>query len=402
MTGDTGLKNGWKRLLVILCTLLLAGSVLLVFGVMGWAQDSENEAPQEDTGTEAETQEEGTETPAEEGQETGEEAEAVTTEQPPAEEEPAGEITIEYWEPQLGTRTVYYTNDFLNDIYGQKYQPRSSGYRDDYEMWVSTWDPVISIRWDFLNYGTSYYDSVQAVSDMNPVYFDLEGPWYFNMTTPWKVVEEVIGIHEAPDAHLFPYATYAKTKLIINSGGHREYIVEYMSNDANEQTWKTWGYTARFFPEGRDEPVKNVYYFRSPHDKSLSVAQTRRFPLMVGSTGSVEAIFETSDQGGDDNLFTGTYEVVAEGEITVPGGTYAALLIQYNMTNPVDGSTFISYEWFAKDIGVVVKTRSLPNIIGPTYGETTGYAKAGSGYFYTVEGILVLEEQTGAAGGEQQ
>ena len=190
--------------------------------------------------------------------------------------------------------------------------------------------------------------------------------------------------------------------MIINSGGHREYIVEYMSNDANEQTWKTWGYTARFFPEGRDEPVKNVYYFRSPHDKSLSVAQTRRFPLMVGSTGSVEAIFETSDQGGDDNLFTGTYEVVAEGEITVPGGTYAALLIQYNMTNPVDGSTFISYEWFAKDIGVVVKTRSLPNIIGPTYGETTGYAKAGSGYFYTVEGILVLEEQTGAAGGEQQ
>jgi hypothetical protein len=392
MTGDTGLRKGWKRLLVILCTLLLAGSVLLVFGVMGWAQDSDNEAPQDGTGTEAETQEEGTETPAE----------AVSEEQPPAEEEPKGELTVEYWEPQLGDRAVYYVNDFINDTHGQTYGTSALGYWDDFWVYDSTFNPLRSIRPDELDYSSSYYKNVAAISDMNPVYFDLEGPWYFNMTTPWKVVEEVIGIHEAPDAHLFPYATYAVRDLIICSGGHRMLYTYYNSNNPDEQTWNRWGFTKEYIPESSDAPVKDIIYYYSPHDPELKISHVyRSFPLMLGVTGSIDAVDATSGKA-DVTSGSGTFEVIAEGQVTAPGGTYDALLIQYNITSPYDGSNYIEYRWFAQNVGTVVYARSLPDILGPTFGESTGYRGKSGGYFYMTEGMLVMEEYTSTGGGEQQ
>jgi len=380
MTGDKGLRKGWKRLLVILCTLLLTGSVLLVFGVMGWAQESQEEAP------------------AEEGQDTGQETEAVAGEQPPAEEQPQGEITIDYWEPQVGTRTVYYVNDFINDVYGRKYGTSTLGYADDWAVYASTFEPARAVRPDTLDYSSSYYKSVTAISDMNPVYFDLEGPWYFNMTTPWKVVEEVIGIHEAPDAGLFPYATYALRRLIIYSGSNRALYTYYLSNNADEQTWNCWGYTKEYFPEGSSKPVKETTHYYSPNDPELNVSHVwLSFPLMLGVTGSVDASFEMTEGVSS----SGTFEVIAEGKITTPGGTYDCLLIQNNMTNTLDGRNYIEYEWFAQGVGIIVRARSLPDILGPIYGETTGYCGPSGSRFYMTEGMLVLEEFASPGAGQQ-
>jgi hypothetical protein len=390
MTGDTGLRKGWKRLLVILCTLLLAGSVLLVFGVMGWAQDADNEAPQEDTGTEAETQEEGTETPAEEGQETGEEAEAISEEQPPAEEEPLGELTIDYWEPQLGTRTVYHTEDGM-DIHGDLYGTSYLGYWDDLDVWISTWFPLISIRQDFLDYSDYYYKSVEAISNMNPCYFQLEGPWYFNMTTPWKYVEEVIGIHEAPDAHLYPEATYAVNFLYIWSGGRRITGTAYRSNSQVDQKWYEYGFTRVYFEQGNTEPTKEVIYYRSPHDKKTSSKRViASFPLTLGSTGVIDAVYI---EGGiyNETSSSVTYEVVSEGEITVPGGTFDAVMLKYNISEAPNGTqhAWIGYGWMVQDVGNVADVTSLPDIVDdPLYETATS--------------IYVMEEQTGAVGGEQQ
>ena len=384
MTGDTGLRKGWKRLLVILCTLLLAGGVLLVFGVMGWAQDSENQAPQEDADTEAETQEEGTETPAE----------VTSEEQPPAEEETAGEITVEYWEPQLGERTVYYIEDGM-DIHGQLYGTSTLGYWDDFQLWVSTLDPVISIRWDFLDYSDYYYKSVDAVSNMNPCYFQLEGPWYFNMTTPWKLVEEVIGIHEAPDAHLYPEATYAVDFIIIWSGGFRITGTSYHSNDPDTKEWRSWGFTREYVVPGETRPTKEVIHYRNPHDRQLSAPMIiASFPMSIGTTGVRDAVYI---EGGNFNRLSDslTYEVLSEGEITVPAGTFDAVMVKYSVNVPPVGGDYdsrgyneIGYGWTAQNVGDVADVTRLPDIVDdPLYEEATS--------------IYVLEEFTSPGGGEQ-
>ncbi len=59
----------------------------------------------------------------------------------------------------------------------------------------------------------------------------------------------------------------------------------------------------------------------------------------------------------------------------MPGGTYDALLIRVDYTLPLSGNsaTRIEYNWFVKDIGFVAGVKSLPNILGPTYEEATGY-----------------------------
>ena len=217
------MSKGWRRLVAISCTLLLAGSLFLFLGMTVWAQDEP-----------VDTEETTTEQPAQ-----TEETEETATQPAPTSE--GDGMTIEYWEPQVGTRTVYYINDFMNDIYGQKFKlGHGVGYVDDILLYLSS-----NL---YINYSSSYYEAFDAVSDMNPVYFDLEGPWYFSMTTPYKVVKEVKGIHEAPDAAQFPEATYAVWTLAICSGGHRTYAWEYKSNDATTQEWKTWGYTIEYVP----------------------------------------------------------------------------------------------------------------------------------------------------------
>ncbi|MDY6794537.1 MAG: hypothetical protein SWK76_04540 [Actinomycetota bacterium] len=384
MAADGGPRKGWLRLVAVVCTLLLAASVFLVLGVTVWAQESEQEP-----GTE--TQESG-----EEAQQPEEEAAEEQVEEVVVEEETAGEITIEYWEPQIGTRTVYYTNDFMNDVYGQEYGTSTLGYADDSYLWWTT-----RLNWNKpLNFSSSYYKSVDAISDMNMVYFDLEGPWYFNMTTPWKIVEEVIGIHEAPDAGHFPEATYAVWRLAIGSGGHRYQMIEYCSNDAEEMTWNTWGYSIEYFPNRSERSTKDIVHFRSPYDKELGTAYVERFPKMLGETGSVDALYMSAgpDSGTSDS---GTYEVIAEGKITLPGGTYDALLIKYDMSVPCNKTTFtrISYVWFVQDIGTVVRTRSLPNIIDPMYEEASGYCSTNnSKYYFDSDGMIVLEEFTAPQG----
>lgn len=347
------MSKGWRRLVAISCTLLLAGSLFLFLGMTVWAQDQPTET--EETTTEETT----TEQPAETQQ-------TETTQ--------GQGLTIDYWEPQVGTRTVYYINDYLNDTFGQSNVDNWLGYTDDFWLYYT------SILW--IDFSSSYYRTVDAVSDMNPVYFDLAGPWYFNMTTPFKYIEEVIGIHEAPDADKFPEATYAVEYLVIGSGGWRVWGTEYRSNDAAEKTWKVWGGSVEFSPPGSDEPIKELVYYRSPVDKKTPMSQTiATFPMSVGTTGSVDTVY-VEGRGLNETSGSVAYEVISEGELTLPSGTYDALLIKYDWTSPPNGEQFtqIEYMWFVPDIGVAVDAESLPNIVGPDFG--------------TAIDLAVLEEQT--------
>ncbi|RJP27606.1 MAG: hypothetical protein C4536_13735 [Actinobacteria bacterium] len=376
------MSKGWRRLVAITCTLLLAGSVFLILGVTVWAQEQPTEQPVEQPTT--------TEQPVE----TEQPVQPTTTEQPaqPA-QEPQG-LTIDYWEPLVGTRTVYYINDFMNDIFGNIYGTGQLGYWDAAYLYATSLSPDDIFFYytspSDINYSSSYYRSVEALSDMNPVYFGLEGPWYFNMTTPFKYIEEVVGIHEAPDAGKFPQATYAVRYLIIGSGGHRAEGFAYRSNDATEKRWLEWGLTMEWFGLGQEKyPKKEIVYYRSPSDTKISEPQIIvSFPLSVGTTGSLDAVY--SEGGGINEVSaSGTYEVIAEGEITLPAGTFDALMLKANITSPPDGerATQIEYYWFVKDLGVVVDIGSLVNEIGPL--------------FETATEILVLEEQTGSVAGQQ-
>lgn len=381
--------KGVRRLLVILCTLLLAGSVLLVLGVTVWAQEAPEEQPAEEQPAE--------EQPAET---TGEEA----AQQQPAQEETQDGLVIDYWEPQVGTRTVYHINDFMNDLHGNTYGTSALGYWDDYELWISTVFNLVPYPPSYWmpNFASSHYRTVSAISDMNPIYFDLEGPWYLNMTTPWKCVQEVVGIHEAPDAGQFPYATYAIKELFICSGGHRALLYHYMSNDPDMKTWDSWGHTYEYIPERATTPVKEVVPYSSPHDPGLRACYTvMSFPISVGKTGSVDAV-SRSGSVVDERTSSSTFEVLAEGQISVPGGTYEALLVKYSSLESFEGVslTRIIYRWMAKDVGVVAEGYSLPDILGPTFGETANSIE-GSSYFVNAPSMQVLESFAVPAGGQQ-
>ncbi len=368
MVDDQISRKRWRRLTVVFCTLLLAASALLVLGVTGWAQ----------------------------GQTTG------TTAQPTQQNQA---VTIDFWEPSVGTTTIYYINDYLNDTHGDNYDTVTMGYLD------ILLDPVTeypNYDWPYQLLDSHYY-TVEATSNMNPVYFDLAGPWYFWMTTPFKVREEVIGIHEAPDASKFPQATYAVRKLVIGSGGHRRIVIEYWNNDAGLKQWLMWGYTKEYVPEGCEHIKKDTYVFKNTADNETPMPEVTQFPMAVGSSGSIGASAVTlgykSVTTSDYYIYTpksnevnfGTYSVVAEGKVTVPNGTYDALLIQYTYTLPASGNNAkrIEYRWFVQNLGTVVYAKSLPNMIGPTYAESTGYySTRADKTWYNSNGLTVMESTT--------
>ena len=358
------MSKGWRRLIVITCTLLLVGGMFMALGMTVWAQE---QPPTEQP----------TEQPAEQ---------PATTEQPAQTTQDAGP-TIEYWEPQVGTRTVYYSED-INDIHGDIFGTSTLGYVDVDYLWdYRPWFVIYRVP-DEVNYTSSYYYNVEAISNMNPAYFELEGPWYFNMTTPFKVIETVKGIHEVPDAAEFPQATYAVEYLIIGSGGVRYWGTGYRSNDAEQQKWLEWGIVMEVFPSGEKYSEKYTYHYRSPNDRTMSVPDViMTFPLSVGTTGSFDAIYI---EGPYINEVSGsaTFEVVAEGEITVPGGTFDALLLKGSLTSAPNGEyTKLEYGWFVQDIGFVADAESLYNEIGPLFEEATE--------------LKVLEEQTVTAPAQQ-
>jgi hypothetical protein len=341
---DRESRRSWRRPAVLLCTLLLAACVVLLLGVAGWAQEQQPE----------------------------------TTAQPTQEEEKA--LTIDYWEPQVGTRTVGFIND-INDIHGQVWGSSLLGYMDIYEMYPD-YPPPYQVY-------SSHYRYVDAISNMNPVYFDMVGPWYFWMTTPYKLVETVMGIHEVADAASFPEASFAVYSIVIGSGGVRHEITSYLSNYPAQKEWLEWGFTDVYFPSGSTRSRKDVVHYRDPHNRKVSKPLKITFPLSVGSVGSVDVVYM---EGGGYNVSTNatTYEVVAEGKITVPGGTFDALLIRYNVEIPADrkDDPIIEYVWLVQDVGMVTGISSLPNIIGPTFNKATE--------------IYVLESSTAAAGTENK
>jgi hypothetical protein len=355
------MSKGWLRLVAVLCTLLLAGSVFLVLGMTVWAQ----EQPQP-TGTEqpAET----TQQPAQTGQTTQQQG-----------------LVIDYWEPQVGTRTVYYVNDYLNDEHGDYHDTRYLGYKDAGFLYSTSIARI--------NYASSFYRSVEATSNMNSCYFDLNGPWNLNMTTPFRIERDVLGINEAPDATHFLQATYAVRERITGSGGHSKTYTFYMSNDATAKEWREWGYAVEYIPTGMTTSTKEIVTYSSPYDKTMQVYAALSFPLSVGSTATLNSA--VTSNGGV--MPAGSMEVIAEGQIAMPGGTYDALLIKLDYTLPDsrDNATRIEYHWFVKDIGVVAGVKSLPNILGPTYEEATGYYSARRDkIWYNSQGMWVLESFT--------
>lgn len=350
------MRSGWRRATMILCALATAGCLFLVLGVTVWAQEQQ---------------------PAEQPAGAG----GATAQ--PAQQKKDG-LTIEYWEPEVGTRSVYYINDWINDEHGDYYDTRTLGYVDDAALYAAE-NPKPPVNWS-----SSYYKSVEATSNMYPVYFELEGPWYFNMTTPYKIIEEVIGIHEAADAHQFPQATYAVRETFIGSGGHRFIITSYLSNDATAQEWHEWGCTMEYFPEGSTSSRKETLRYLSPFDKKTPVSYTITFPLKVGDTGSLPQIYLSSGR----EVAGKTFEVVSEGKITTPAGTFDALLIRfdYNLPESRVNASRIEYRWFVQGMGSVVGIKSLPNVLGPTYDEATGYYSVRQDkVWYNSTGIWVME-----------
>jgi hypothetical protein len=340
--------------------LLLATGAVLALGVSGWA----------------------------EGQTTG------TTAQPTQKDQG---LTIDYWEPQVGTTNIYYINDWMNDAHGDYYDTSTLGY----------WDVTGDTAKLYPNYPppgqllSSHYYTVEATSSINPVYFDLKGPWYLWMTTPFKIREEIIGIHEAPDAAEFPQATYAVRDLVICSGGHRYISTSYMSNDAGAKTWLMWGEVDEFIIPGDEQVTKYVAKVVSPADKKTpSPYVVMRFPMSVGTSSNIESVY-IPGLGMTD---TGTLNVVAEGKVTVPAGTFDALLVQrtVNLSQSGVNAKRIEYLWMVKDIGPVAMAKSLPNVIGPTFDEATGYysRRYVDKVWYNSEGLVVMESTT-VTGGEK-
>jgi hypothetical protein len=326
-----GLSKESKRLLVVLCTLLLAASTFLILGVSVWAQP-----------------------PAQSG--------GTTQAQNAA--------TIDYWEPQVGTRTVYLTND-ISDIHGEYWGPSTLGYFDIHTLYT---DPRWPEPHQLLQ---SQYYHTTGISNMSPVYFDLVGPWYFRMTTPWKLVEEVIGIDQAPDAAQFPQATYAIKFFIIGSGGTRYWGEMYRSNDPTAKTWLEWGMVLHLFVPGKETETKAIVHYRDIANHKAAASRTlASFPMSVGATGTLSQVYlEGTIEGITIGLFSsasGSYTVVAQGKITVPSGTYDTLLIKYDLKSTTGNkSTRIEYTWLAPGIGPVTDIGSLPNEIGPTFKEAT-------------------------------
>lgn len=383
------MSRGWRRLLALACALALAAGTLLVLNVTVWAQEQQEQP----TGAEQPT---ATEQPAETQQQP-----VGTEQQQQQQQQPQDGLVIDYWEPEVGTRTVYRINDFMNDIHGNVHGTSWLGYID--ASWLYQYTLASNLYPVGINYASSYYYNVTAISDMNRVYFDMQGPWYFNMTTPYKLVMEVKGIHEVPDAHLFPSATYAVNVLYICSGGHRLELTSYRSNDANEKAWKEWGFVVtESYPRGAYEPRREVVRYRSPSDHSVSAPSViMTFPLKVGDTGSSDSVYMEGDGFGALSSAAG-FEVVAEGKMTVPGGAgLDALLVRFNVTGIGNGAPYsrIAYEWVVPGIGAVVHTDSLPNVLGPTYGETSDYECRNEDYVNAMS-LMVLESSTALPGGK--
>lgn len=369
-------REGWRRVALVLCVLLAAGCLFLVLGVTVWAQDQQ---PAEQT-TEGQQ-------PAEQSTGSGE-----TTSQP-AQQKKDG-LVIQYWEPEVGTKTVYHINDWINDEHGDYYDTWTLGYWDDVQLYAAE-NPKPPVNWS-----SSYYKSVEATSNMYPLYFGLEGPWYFNMTTPYKIIEEVVGIHEAMDAFEFPQATYAVRRTYVGSGGHRFVITTYMSNDSTASEWHEWGYTEEYFPEGSTSSTKKTVRYLSPFDKSTPVSATTTFPIQVGDTGSKSQIHLSSGS----EVYGATFKVVSEGKITTPGGAYDALLIRYDYGLPESrvNATRIEYNWFVQGLGLVAGIKSLPNVLGPAYDEATGYYSVRQDkVWYNSTGIWVLKSFQGPGATKQ-
>jgi hypothetical protein len=318
MLNDKGLGRLSRRLLVVLCTLLLAGSIFMVLGVTVWAQQQPTQTTQ-------------------------------------AQSNQAG--TVDFWEPAIGTRTVYNCTDF-NDVHGQVWGPTWLGYLDIDTLYDDPlWPEPRQLR-------SSQYYHTTGISNLNPVYFDLAGPWYFRMTVPFKYIEEVKGINEAPDAAKFPQATYAIKSILIASGGQRVWGWEYRSNDPDAKKWISWGGSAEFFPTGQERMKKTIFHY-SP---SLTLVT---FPLTLGTTGSIESAVLISDYGKVE-MASGTYNVVAGGKITLASGTYDSLMIKYDWNNPYPTRhTEIGYAWIVQGTGIVTDFTSLPNEISPTFKTAT-------------------------------
>ncbi len=270
-------------------------------------------------------------------------------------------LTIDYWEPQVGSKQVVCINDWQNDIHGDLFGTSQLGYWDAAALYASSVSPV--------NYAASHYYGVAALSALNPVYFGLQGPWYFNMTTPYQYVEEVVDISEAPEAAEFPEATYAVRYLYVFSGGHRLWGHHYCSNDAAEKAWKDWGYTLEGYSVADERPVKFVYRYLSPSDKKTPVARTvMSFPVSVGSTGVLDAVYVSSGKYSYmDHGFS--WEAVAEGKAVTPAGVFDTLLIRRLESGGSEEG--VEYVWLAQDLGHVASASSLPGEPHQEFGEAT-------------------------------
>lgn len=303
---------------------------------------------------------------------------------PPAEEKQVSQqaakgLTIDYWELQVGEKAVHYTDDWWNDIHGDINGTRALGYWDAARLYASSVSPI--------NFASSHYYSVKAISHLNPVYFDLKGPWYFNMTTPIEYTEEVVDINQAPEAAEFPEATYAIRYLRVFSGGHRVWGYYYCSNDAAGKAWKTWGYSKEYYNVASEKPEKLVYRYVSPHDHRTPVARTpMSFPISVGSTGSVDAVAVTVKGKYAFTIPGKTWEAVAEGKVVTPAGTHDAVLVRFDASDGA-GHHYIDYGWLVQGIGFVAVVDSVVGDTDPV--------------FETAENLVVMKSFT-PAGGEKK
>ncbi len=63
----------------------------------------------------------------------------------------------------------------------------------------------------------------------------------------------------------------------------------------------------------------------------------------------------------------------------------------YHLPESRVNASRIEYQWFVQDLGVVTGIKSLPNVLGPTYDEATGYYSVRQDkVWYNSTGIGVL------------
>jgi hypothetical protein len=170
--------------------------------------------------------------------------------------------------------------------------------------------------------------------------FDLDGPWIFKngpeaATLSTTIVEKA----DAPSQNEFPDAAIAARYSWTPDAG----MIEYNFQSKDDSSWRSFGWS------GPGQALR-IY--------SAGV-NVLRFPAAAGDSWT-ENYSQTAD--GKVMEITAENQVVARNQLTVPAGTYDAVLLQTKVTATQEGKTTVTWDyiWFVPGIGRAAEIISNP------------------------------------------